>query len=174
MKTCSKCGQQFEGKFCPKCGTFAPEDAVCPSCGVKITGSPKFCPNCGSSLSVTNANANIPNEERSEAAPSTYAEYSRGQNNCPPGTGYAAYNGTPQQNIKRTNTIAVVGFVLSFFFSLIGLIVCIVGIAKSKDYGGTGKGFAIAGIIIALFSLIFYWFFLSAFLGALANMSAAI
>lgn len=50
---------------------------------------------------------------------------------------------------KQTNTIAVVGFVLAFFIAIAGLICSIIGYRKSRGLDGTGKGFAMAGIIIS-------------------------
>ena len=58
-------------------------------------------------------------------------------------------NSAQFQPVKQeTNTIAIVGFILSFFTALIGLIVSCVGLKRSKELGGNGRGFAIAGIII--------------------------
>ncbi|MGI5873502.1 MAG: zinc ribbon domain-containing protein [Bacillota bacterium] len=46
---CSKCGTQFEGNFCPACGTaVAPLKILCPSCGKPVEG--RFCPYCGAQL----------------------------------------------------------------------------------------------------------------------------
>lgn len=43
---CGKCGNEFEGNFCPNCGKPAGEEKVrCPFCGTEVQGS--FCPNCG-------------------------------------------------------------------------------------------------------------------------------
>lgn len=44
--------------------------------------------------------------------------------------------------------LAIVGFILSFFFSLIGMIVSIVALVSLKKDGKRGKGLSIAGIII--------------------------
>ena len=55
---------------------------------------------------------------------------------------------------KNSNVIAIVGFILSFFFSLIGLICSIIGLVKSKELHD-GKAFSIAGIIISSLKLIF-------------------
>ncbi len=60
------------------------------------------------------------------------------------------------------NSIALVGLILSivslFFccgFSVIAMILCIIGIVQSKKYNGDGKGAAIAGLIISIISTIF-------------------
>lgn len=47
---CPECKQEYEGKFCPECGTKLIERVVkiCPNCGVEREG--KFCPECGTKL----------------------------------------------------------------------------------------------------------------------------
>ena len=69
---------------------------------------------------------------------------------------------------KKSNTIALIGFMLSFFFGIIGLIFSIIGLKKSKELNG-GKCFSIAGIVISsikialgillisLFILVYYY-----------------
>lgn len=48
---CAKCGTQFEGNFCPNCGTpAAPIKNVCPSCGTVVKGN--FCPKCGAQFKI--------------------------------------------------------------------------------------------------------------------------
>ena len=60
----------------------------------------------------------------------------------------------PSGSNSKTNTLAIVGFILSFFFGLVGAILCIVALGKIKKTGEKGKGFAIAGIIIGLLPLV--------------------
>lgn len=46
---CSKCGYEYEGKFCPECGQSAPGTKTrCKNCGTEFEG--KFCTNCGQSV----------------------------------------------------------------------------------------------------------------------------
>ena len=59
----------------------------------------------------------------------------------------------PQAAKSETNSMAVVGFILSFFVAIAGLIVSIIGLRKAPEYGGNGKGLAIAGIIISAASM---------------------
>ena len=54
---------------------------------------------------------------------------------------------------QEGNTIAIVGFVLSFFFALVGLICSVMGYNKCKNEGAPYKGFAIAGIVISAVSM---------------------
>ena len=53
-----------------------------------------------------------------------------------------------ENNKKNSNVIAIVGFILSFFIGLAGLICSIIGLIKSKELN-SGKAFSIAGIIIS-------------------------
>ncbi len=65
---------------------------------------------------------------------------------------------------NKTNGIAIAGLVLSilWFTSLIGLILSIVGLQKSKteEYNGSGRSVAIAGIVIGaiLVAVLGIWF----------------
>ncbi|MFH1400471.1 MAG: DUF4190 domain-containing protein [Nanoarchaeota archaeon] len=55
----------------------------------------------------------------------------------------------------RTNTLAIVGFILSFVFALAGLVVSIIAFNQVKKSGEGGRGLALAGIIIgAVFSVL--------------------
>lgn len=50
MNRCPNCGTEFEGKFCPECGTAWQEEKTCPNCGATLRGSAKFCNECGYSF----------------------------------------------------------------------------------------------------------------------------
>ena len=54
---------------------------------------------------------------------------------------------------KQSNGMAVAGFILSFFFALLGLIFSIIGLNKSKTTN-SGRGLSIAGIIISIISMV--------------------
>lgn len=47
------------------------------------------------------------------------------------------------------NTMATVGLILAFVAPLIGLILSIIGLKKSKELGGEGRSLSIAGIVIS-------------------------
>ena len=86
-----------------------------------------------------------------------------------------AYSAAPVQAAPQKNTIALVGFILSLFTAIIGLICSIVGLTKVKDYTGPNdepyKGFAIAGIIIGAietFCYILYIIIIAAAVAAVA------
>lgn len=54
----------------------------------------------------------------------------------------------PQPASQPVNGLAIAGFVVSFFFSVVGLILSIIGLKKSQTMNDSGKGFAIAGIVL--------------------------
>ncbi len=64
------------------------------------------------------------------------------------------YQPAPAQ--PRWNTVAIIGFVLSFFLGLIGSIVSIIGFVQAGKNGERGRGLAIAGIVIGLLGTILY------------------
>ena len=64
------------------------------------------------------------------------------------------------QKYQPSNTMALVGFVMSFFNCIVGLILSIIGMSQIKKTGEPGKGFALAGIIISSVSLVFTTIFL--------------
>ena len=57
---------------------------------------------------------------------------------------------------KKTNTMAIVGFILSFFFALVGAILGFIALGQIKNSNGAegGKGLAIAAVIIGLLSTV--------------------
>ena len=46
---CKNCGKEFEGNFCPECGTRIEQQEMtqCPNCGAERVDNGKFCVNCG-------------------------------------------------------------------------------------------------------------------------------
>ncbi len=47
MNKCSNCGAEFEGNFCPECGSPSDAPKTCPHCGAPLKPNAKFCSNCG-------------------------------------------------------------------------------------------------------------------------------
>lgn len=47
MRKCKNCEKEFDGIFCPYCGTKAEETSVCPACGARLDSDAKFCLQCG-------------------------------------------------------------------------------------------------------------------------------
>ncbi|MDE5766496.1 MAG: zinc-ribbon domain-containing protein [Clostridia bacterium] len=68
-----------------------------------------------------------------------------------------ANNNVSNTNNKSTrgeNTIAIVGFVLSFFIAIAGLICSILGYQKAVHDGAPYKGLALAGIILSVIGIV--------------------
>jgi peptidyl-prolyl cis-trans isomerase B (cyclophilin B) len=49
---------------------------------------------------------------------------------------------------KGTNAMAIAGFVTSFFVSILGIIFGAIGLSQIKKTGESGKGLAVAGVVI--------------------------
>jgi hypothetical protein len=54
----------------------------------------------------------------------------------------------------KVNDLAIWGLILSFLFPLVGLVICIISLRQMKKKGETGKGFAIAGIVVVFMSYV--------------------
>jgi hypothetical protein len=80
-------------------------------------------------------------------------QYPGGQQN-PGGYPPPGYGQYPQPGAQGTNGMAIAGFVLAFFCSLLGLIFSIIGLNQAKARGQGGQGLAIAGIVISLLGLV--------------------
>lgn len=100
----------------------------CSKCGTEVQESSKFCTNCGNDLSAI--------AQASEVKVATESKPS------------------------NTNGLAIAGFVISLVSLLccggtswLGLIFSIIGLVESKKKNGSGKGLAIAGIIISVILL---------------------
>ena len=110
----------------------------CKNCGSEISDNAAVCPNCGTQVNATGNVNNVNNVN----------------NNV--------------NNVNRTtgeNTIAIIGFVFSFFIALVGLICSIMGYKKAVNEGAPYKGLALAGIIISAISMVL-GFIISIFYGS--------
>ena len=50
MNKCKNCGTEFEGNFCPKCGTASEAPKVCPKCNSQLYEGARYCSKCGYDL----------------------------------------------------------------------------------------------------------------------------
>lgn len=121
----------------------------CSNCGKKLNQDSNYCPNCGNLLKNENIDNNLKNEiTQSNGNLNSSVMKKNDSLNYP-------NNGIDEEN-NKTNTCAIIGFVLSLccfttcgLTSILGLIFSIIGTVTSKKYGSKGKGFSIAGIIIS-------------------------
>ena len=74
------------------------------------------------------------------------------------GTGAPAYNATTPSYgapaTQKTNVLAIVSLVSSFFISLVGIITGHIALSQIKKTGEQGRGLAIAGLIIGYIGLV--------------------
>lgn len=99
----------------------------CRNCGNLIDEGVAFCPHCGASQNVDNQ--------------TFYSQSPQNQ--------YHPNNSSSE----KTNVLAIVGFILSFFFTVPGLICSIIAYKNAPEYGGNGKTLALAGIIISAIAI---------------------
>lgn len=59
-------------------------------------------------------------------------------------------NTTTVYYVNKINGYAIAGFIFSFFIPLLGLIFGVIGLSKSKELNGEGRGFSIGALIISL------------------------
>lgn len=54
----------------------------------------------------------------------------------------------------KYNVLAIIGFILSFIFPIVGLILCLIALGQIRGSGESGHGLAVAGIIISIISMV--------------------
>ena len=80
------------------------------------------------------------------------------------------YTGPTSQPVsapKDSNAIALVGFILSFFVALPGLICSIIGYRRAKSEGLDRGGLALAGIIISVVNMVLGFIFSMVYMSAI-------
>ncbi len=131
--------------FCRNCGKQLEDNAIiCPQCGLEVTPMPRPNGNYTNNRPCGDNRNNMGNGTPNYGANNGPAN---GASNSMNGNAYA-YAPRPAPRDK-SNTIAVVGFVLSFFFAIAGLVCSIIGYNKAKKEGLDNKELAIAGIVIS-------------------------
>lgn len=73
-----------------------------------------------------------------------------------PNVEYRAYSNSAAATNRPGRTLGIIGFALSFvgFIDVVGLIVCIIAMVKSKR-ADQKNGFALAGMIISIVGILF-------------------
>ena len=75
---------------------------------------------------------------------------------------------------RKTNGMAVTGFVLSFFCGVLGIIFSAIGMAQtSKDPNQGGRGLAIAGLVISIVSMVLTWIYWGAVFSSTSEIGRA-
>ena len=127
---CPNCSAEFEGKFCPTCGTkYDAVGKLCPECG-EIYFS-KSCPDCG------------------------YNENTRKftQTNTSANTGrYTMYSNPAHKNAVVALTLTIAGLMTCMpLLSIIGLVMAISG-NKKDDVDERSKSMNKATVVISIFT----------------------
>jgi len=73
----------------------------------------------------------------------------------------------------KTNTLAIVGFILSFFVTVAGIIVSAIALRQIKQTGEGGRGLALAGLIIGIVATVFYIIYFIVIIAVVATGAAA-
>lgn len=141
--------------FCPNCGNILNDNTtMCPKCGMQITQS-----NMTNSMNNMNTSGSMNTINTMNTPPSSNTVNS--MNNMNALGSMNTMNTTNTMNTMNTasssngeNNIAIAGFILSFIIPIIGLILSIIGLKKSKETNN-GRGLSIAGIVIStIFTII--------------------
>ena len=114
----------------------------CVHCGSNLEEGSNVCPNCGAKV-----------EDMKEEVVETVVV------NEPPRQNYAGAQAAPK---NPTNGLAISGFIISLVsmilccgtLSPISLILSIIGVVDAGKKNGSGKGLAIAGIIISVITIL--------------------
>lgn len=112
-----------------------------------------FCPNCGNDLGDTHGSFCIACGKPLEEPKTWENAEDRSQTE-------ARYDAPSQPQVRyverKTNGLAIAGFITSFFTMLVGLILSWIALSQIKDNPDQeGRGLAIAGIIISAVKLVF-------------------
>ena len=76
------------------------------------------------------------------------------------------------EKTSKTNTMAIVGFILSFLISIAGLICCIIARKQCNETGEQGMGLATAGMIISIVSIVLSFIFILIYVIVIAAAAA--
>lgn len=95
------------------------EPKICPVCGETMAADARFCPRCGKAMNGQPDATNI--IYAAQIVPANTVHYSG---------------------------MAIAGFILSFFFPILGLIFSCIGLNQCTSHGKRGKGLAVAGLVL--------------------------
>ena len=127
----------------------------CTNCGEKVEEYYNVCPRCGTPLK----NNHFVSDDNQYRRSNSYSSTSDINND----------KRKSSEGESSFDTFAIVGFVLTFFIPIVGLIFSISGLKSTKN-----KGFAIAGVIlnsiIVLFTIIIILLYISIIRAALGGL----
>lgn len=158
---CEKCGspmRQIPNKTANNYNNSYPRKLRCPYCRSEIVSGQVYCNVCQKPISAFFSNTQM-NRAMTNSEPTTVSyqnpDYMNRQNNS-----YIQ----PMKN-SSYNIMCIIGFAMSMvslflnflgLVSIAGTILSIVGVVQCGKSNEKGKGFAIAGIIIGIISILLY------------------
>ena len=140
----------------------------CENCGTQLGDGVRFCPNCGAQVAQNARQA----QTDTQAAAQTAQPETTAQAAVPPAANTAEKTVGTQEPLHatvvtpKTNGFAVAGFVLgicSILFgwlccfnitSVLGLVFSIIGLCQIGGKKGSGKGLAVAGLVLSILSIL--------------------
>ena len=149
---------------CIKCGHVVQEDArFCPECGAEINESVQTVPTELTSAEVikepasVNADADT-EEQQTSSSESVTGEAETADNKetveaVSPDDVYEPSDVCDSYKCCEGSSysgMAIAGFVLSFFFPILGIIFSAIGMGQTKNAAMKGRGLAIAGLTISI------------------------
>ena len=125
----------------------------CPYCGSEVDDGYSFCTSCGGKLVEKNQPTQENNSDDNlfgfEEGNSNYNQTSDQQPQQP----QAQQEVQPQE--QKLNTCCFLGFIFAFVFAFVGLILSCMGLSQVKNNPTEkGKGFAIAGVVLSILSMV--------------------
>lgn len=124
----------------------------CKYCGNDIPEDAKFCPMCGGAQEAGEPEGQT-GAENTRSFDGGAAQAGAGQTQKPDGV-YVQTSYSDQKTANGAapayNGMAIAGFVLAFFFPVLGLIFSAIGMSQCNQRGDNGKGLAIAGLVISI------------------------
>lgn len=143
MHKCLKCGNKFDGKFCPECGTKWIDPELCPKCGARHEPDAKFCQECGARLDgkVGCPNCGAVIEKDTTFCAECGAKLGGKELSGDIANGEIAVAGSEDKNGKIKSYLAMGGVFCIIFAALMGLIfVFVSGFSVSTSAAGTRLG----------------------------------
>lgn len=126
----------------------------CQNCGNQFDANGMYCPKCGTPANQGSNNGQVTGNGQ---------VYAGQMYNNQTGMMGGATN-------QKWNVMSIVGFVFSFLFAPVGLILSIIAVCQIKKSHEKGKGFAVAGIIISALQLAFIILIMALLVGIFASV----
>ena len=129
----------------------------CTNCGQQLEDNAKFCSSCGQIVAKTAQNIRDGQNFAQQPVGNTTTVHQQ--------------PATQQPAAKSLDMLCLVGFILSFFITIVGLILSIIGYQRvKKDGPSTSKTLAVAGIIFSSIATVIYGIVIIAGIAVLMRM----